>query len=163
MISAGGDQQCGMLGQGVVKDGQVSLTLGTGGFLLTTCKEVPENLDWDVGCNASSAAGNYILEANMLTCTSAMEWCKRNFFREESDFYGRLDGIGMEIANNIASFEKYVPLQKILINGELSKCEAFERIREGARAKEYTVNKEKHEVYEKLRAKMTERYRRENV
>ena len=49
-----------MLGQGVVKDGQVSLTLGTGGFLLTTCKEVPENLDWDVVCNASSAAGNYI-------------------------------------------------------------------------------------------------------
>ena len=74
-----------------------------------------------------------------------------------------LEGIGMEIANNIASFEKYVPLQKILINGGLSKCEAFERIREGARAKEYTVNKEKHEVYEKLRAKMTERYRRENV
>lgn len=67
VISAGGDQQCGMLGQGVVKDGQVSLTLGTGGFLLTTCKEVPENLDWDVVCNASSAAGNYILEANMLT------------------------------------------------------------------------------------------------
>ena len=70
----------------------------------------------------------------MLTRTSAMEWCKRNFFREESDFYG-----------------------------ELSKCEAFEQIREDAGAKEYTVNEEKHEVYEKLRAKITERYRRENV
>ena len=42
-------------------------------------------------------------------------------------------------------------------------AEAFDRIREGAGAKEYTVNEEKHEVYEKLRAKMMERYRRENV
>ena len=259
VISAGGDQQCGMLGQGVVKDGQVSLTLGTGGFLLTTCKEVPENLDWDVVCNASSAAGNYILEANMLTCTSAMEWCKRNFFREETDFYGKLDdilngipagshgcmalpyfqgratpdwnseataefvgltlgttredmlkalleGICMEIGNNIASFEKYVPLHKILINGGLSKCEAFnqmqadiygkpvirmdnaestaigalmvaavtmgeyadvaeafDKIREGTGSKEYSVNTEKHAVYEELQAKMNERYLRENA
>ena len=181
VISAGGDQQCGMLGQGVVKEGQVSLTLGTGGFLLTTCREVPENLDWDVVCNASSEAGAYILEASMLTCTSAMEWFKRNFFREETDFYGKLndilteipagshgclalpyfqgrstpdwnsdatalfsgitlntsredmlkallESICMEIGNNIASFEKYVPLEKILINGGLSKSEAFNRM-----------------------------------
>lgn len=181
VISAGGDQQCGMLGQGVVKPGQVSLTLGTGGFLMTTCREVPENLDWDVVCNASSEAGAYILEANMLTCTSAMEWCKRNFFREEENFYGRLneileevpagshgclvhpyfqgrstpdwnsgataqfsgitlntsredmlkallEGISMEIDNNIASFEKYVPIEKILINGGLSKSESFNKM-----------------------------------
>ncbi len=181
VISAGGDQQCGMLGQGVVKQGQVSLTLGTGGFLMTTCQEVPENLDWDVVCNASSEAGSYILEASMLTCTSAMEWFKRNFFREETDFYGKLndilseipagshgclalpyfqgrstpdwnsnatalfsgitlntsredmlkallESICMEIGNNIASFEKYVPLEKILINGGLSKSEAFNRM-----------------------------------
>ena len=181
VISAGGDQQCGMLGQGVVKEGQVSLTLGTGGFLLTTCREVPENLDWDVVCNASSEAGAYILEASMLTCTSAMEWFKRNFFREETDFYGKLneilsgipagshgcialpyfqgrstpdwnseatasfsgitlntsredmlkallESICMEIGNNIASFEKYVPLERILINGGLSKSEAFNRM-----------------------------------
>lgn len=181
IISAGGDQQCGMLGQGVVEEGQVSLTLGTGGFLLTTCHNVPENLDWNVVCNASSAAGEYILEANMLTCTSAMEWFKRNFYQEEPDFYGRmntilteipagshgckalpyfqgrstpdwnsgataafcnitlntsredmlkalLEGICMEIQNNIASFEAYVPIEKILINGGLSKSEAFNQM-----------------------------------
>lgn len=181
VISAGGDQQCGMLGQGVVEQGDVSLTLGTGGFLLTTCHEVPENLNWDVVCNASSDKGAYILEASMLTCTSAMEWFKRNFYREEKDFYGRLDeilkeipagahgcralpyfqgrstpdwnsgataafynitlntsredmlkalleSICMEIENNISSFEKYVPIEKILINGGLSKSEAFNQM-----------------------------------
>ncbi len=181
VISAGGDQQCGMLGQGVVKQGQVSLTLGTGGFLLTTCEEIPENLDWDVICNASSDAGAYILEANMLTCTSAMEWFKRNFYREETDFYGKLsdiltevpagshgcralpyfqgrstpdwnsdataqfsgltlntsredmlkallESICMEIGNNLGSFGKYIPLEKILISGGLSKNDVFNKM-----------------------------------
>lgn len=181
VISAGGDQQCGMLGQGAVEYGDVSLTLGTGGFLLTTCREVPEYLDWDVVCNASSVTGEYILEASMLTCTSAMEWFKRNFYQEESDFYGRLneilsdipvgahgcralpyfqgrstpdwnssaaaafcnitlntsredmlkalmESICMEIRNNISSFEKYVPTDRILINGGLSKSESFNQM-----------------------------------
>ena len=117
-----------------------------------------------------------------------------------------LEGICMEIGNNIASFEKYVPLHKILINGGLSKCEAFnqmqadiygkpvirmdnaestaigalmvaavtmgeyadvseafDKIREGTGSKEYSVNTEKHAVYEELRAKMNERYLRENA
>lgn len=39
-----------------------------------------------------------------------------------------LESICMEISNNIASFEKYVPLEKILINGGLSKSEAFNRM-----------------------------------
>ena len=39
-----------------------------------------------------------------------------------------LESICMEIGNNIASFEKYVPLEKILINGGLSKSEAFNRM-----------------------------------
>lgn len=181
VISAGGDQQCGMLGQGVVEEGQVSLTLGTGGFLLTTCHSVPEKLDWNVVCNASSVAGEYILEANLLTCTSAMEWFRRNFYREEPDFYthmnailakipagshgcralpyfqGRstpdwnseatasfynitlntsredmlkalLESICMEVKNNIDSFEEYVPIEKILMSGGLSKSEAFNRM-----------------------------------
>ena len=97
VISCGGDQQCGMLGQGVTGEGKVSLTLGTGGFLLTTCRKVPENLSWDVICNASSDAGAYILEANMLTCTSAMEWFRNNFYREDPDFYNTMSRTLLEL------------------------------------------------------------------
>jgi sugar (pentulose or hexulose) kinase len=170
-----------MLGQGVVEMGNVSLTLGTGGFLLTTCEKVPDNLDWNVVCNSSSISGKYILEANMLTCTSAMEWFKRNFYSEEPNFYSRmneiltevptgangclvlpyfqgrstpdwnsdataafmnitlntsredmlkalLESICMEINNNIQSFESYVSIDKVLINGGLSKSEAFNQM-----------------------------------
>lgn len=181
VISSGGDQQCGMLGQGVTKPGEVSLTLGTGGFLLTPCTTIPEHLSWDVVCNASSDAGTYILESNILTCTSAMEWFKNNFYCEEKNFYSRLneilreipagahgckalpylqgrstpdwnssatgmffnltlgttredmlkallESICMEISNNIRSFEKYVPVKSIYINGGLSRSEEFNQM-----------------------------------
>lgn len=117
----------------------------------------------------------------MLTCTSAMEWFKRNFYREEPDFYEKLneilteiptgshgckalpyfrgrstpdwnstataafagitlntsredmikallESICMEINNNIRSFGKYIPIGTILINGGLSKSEAFNQM-----------------------------------
>ncbi len=181
VISAGGDQQCGMIGQGVIKEGKMSLTLGTGGFLLTACRQVPDHLENDVVCNASSDAGAYILEANVLTCTSAMEWFRRNFYPGESGFYGKmnrilseippgaggcmalpyfqgrstpdwnssasalfcsltlnttredmlkalLEGICMEISNNIRSFEKYVPVHEISAGGGLSRSEAFNQM-----------------------------------
>lgn len=54
VITAGGDQQCGAIGQGVVKKGVLSVTAGTGGYLITATDEVPENLDQDVICNYSS-------------------------------------------------------------------------------------------------------------
>lgn len=48
VITAGGDQQCGAIGQGVVRKGILSVTAGTGGFLITATNEVPENLEQDV-------------------------------------------------------------------------------------------------------------------
>ncbi len=57
VITAGGDQQCGAIGQGVVKKGILSATAGTGGFLITATNEVPEHLEPDVICNFSSIKG----------------------------------------------------------------------------------------------------------
>lgn len=80
VITAGGDQQCGAIGQGVVKKGVLSVTTGTGGFLITATDKVPENLDQDVICNCSSVKGQYILESSVLTCCSAFDWFKREFY-----------------------------------------------------------------------------------
>lgn len=62
VISAGGDQQCGAIGQGVYKEGQLSIVVGTGAFLVTSCDKVPYNITNDVICNASSVSGKYIIE-----------------------------------------------------------------------------------------------------
>jgi len=80
VITAGGDQQCGAIGQGVVKKGILSVTAGTGGFLITATNEVPKNLEQDVICNFSSVKGQYVLESNVLTCCSAFDWFRREFY-----------------------------------------------------------------------------------
>lgn len=80
VITAGGDQQCGAIGQGVVKKGALSVTAGTGGFLITATNEVPQNLEQDVICNFSSIKGQYVLESSVLTCCSAFDWFRREFY-----------------------------------------------------------------------------------
>lgn len=89
VITAGGDQQCGAIGQGVVKQGVLSVTVGTGGFLITATNEVPENLEQDVICNFSSVKGQYVLESSVLTCCSAFDWFRKNFYEDYS--YEQID------------------------------------------------------------------------
>lgn len=84
VITAGGDQQCGAIGQGVVKKGVLSVTTGTGGYLITETDEVPNNLQQDVICNFSSIKGQYILESSVLTCCSAFDWFRKEFFPNDS-------------------------------------------------------------------------------
>ena len=80
IITAGGDQQCGAVGQGIIKEGTLSVTAGTGGFLVTAVNEVPKNLQPHVLCNHSSLKNQYILESSVLTCSSAFDWFCRNFY-----------------------------------------------------------------------------------
>lgn len=78
VITCGGDQQCGAVGQGVVCPGVVSVNLGTGAYLIAAVDRVPEELPEGVLCNCSSIPGSYILECSVLTCGAALDW----FFRE---------------------------------------------------------------------------------
>lgn len=179
IISAGGDQQCGMIGQGAVSEGICSLTLGTGAFLLTPCEHYPNHLAMDVVCNAASVASQYILEASVLTCSSALEWFHSAFCSDHEDFYGwmnetalhadsdgcivlpyfqgrstpdwnsgatamfynltlktskeamlkaLLEGICMEIAENIEHFKKYAAVDSICISGGMSASEGFSQL-----------------------------------
>ena len=86
VISAGGDQQCAALGMGVYGEGKISIVTGTGAFLMTVCDQMPENLKGDVICNASALQGQYTLEASVLTCCSAFDWFKRNFYGDTVGF-----------------------------------------------------------------------------
>lgn len=82
VVTAGGDQQCGAIGQGVVTDGVVSVTAGTGGFLITMVPELPEGLQQDVIANCASVAGQYVLESSVLTCCAAYDWFRKEFYPE---------------------------------------------------------------------------------
>ena len=79
VVTAGGDQQCGALGQGVVGPGILSVTVGTGGFLVTNLNEIPNSLKSDVICNYSSVRNQYMIEYSVLTCCSAYDWFCREW------------------------------------------------------------------------------------
>lgn len=174
VISAGGDQQCGAIGQGVYKEGELSIVVGTGAFLVTSCDKVPDNLTNDVICNASSVSGKYIIESNVLTCCSAFNWFCKNFYNNDNIDYelinkelesvymengeclvlpyfqgrstpdwnskaqavfsnislatkrqdilkGILEGVFIEINNNIQRLKKYVDIKHIYVSGGLTK------------------------------------------
>ena len=78
VVTCGGDQQCGALGQGVVCPGVVSVNLGTGAYLIAAAERVPDELPTGIVCNCASIPGTYILEYSVLTCGAALDW----FFRE---------------------------------------------------------------------------------
>ncbi len=80
VLSSGGDQQCGAIGQGVVKPGVLSVTAGSGGYLIAATDEIPCDLAQDVICNCSSVEGQYILESSVLTCCSAFDWFRKEFY-----------------------------------------------------------------------------------
>lgn len=82
VITAGGDQQCGAVGQGVVKEGSLSVTVGTGGFLIAASDKVPKELKQDVICNVSAIKNQYVLESSILTCCSAFDWFCNTFYDE---------------------------------------------------------------------------------
>ena len=87
VIHSGGDQQCAAIGQGVTKSGNVSIVLGTGGFLMAACDEVPEHLTDNVICNCSAMAGKYVIEANILAMSAASDWFVREIYgMDEPDF-----------------------------------------------------------------------------
>ncbi|WP_195988552.1 FGGY-family carbohydrate kinase [Clostridium sp. D53t1_180928_C8] len=174
VISAGGDQQCGAIGQGVYKEGELSIVVGTGAFLVTSCNNVPHNLTNDVICNASSVNGKYIIESNVLTCCSAFNWFCKNFYNNDNIDYelinkelesvymengeclvlpyfqgrstpdwnskaqavfsnislatkrqdilkGILEGVFIEINNNVQRLKKYVDIKHIYVSGGLTK------------------------------------------
>lgn len=80
LVSGGGDQQCGALGQGVTGSGKVELTTGTGAFMLGFCDRVPEGLQGNIICGAHAVPGKYVLESSMLACAAMYNWAKRELF-----------------------------------------------------------------------------------
>ncbi len=91
-ISAGGDQQCAALGLGVVNDGDMEITAGTGAFLLASLGGVPDDISPDVICGAHAIPGKYVLETSMLTCASLFDWYHDQFYTESGSSYEKING-----------------------------------------------------------------------
>lgn len=94
VITAGGDQQCGAVGQGVISEGDFSIVMGTGGYLVGACGKIPEKRKPDMVCNPSAIAGNYIMETNSMACGAAFDWGMRELYGSGTDYARVFEEIG---------------------------------------------------------------------
>lgn len=99
IISAGGDQQCAALGAGVIDEGSVQITSGTGSFILASSDDLQLDSEMRVICNVSAIPNKYILEASILTTATIVSWYADNFY-EDSEHVSALDKMLEEAASS---------------------------------------------------------------
>lgn len=83
IVAGGGDQQCAALGVGVVREGMIKSTTGTGTFLLAHSKTVRLDPAMRVLCSRHVVPNAYVVEASMFTTGSALRWFRDNLGSEE--------------------------------------------------------------------------------
>ena len=93
VISAGGDQQCAAVGQGVIKPGVVSVNTGTGAFVVRSLESVVHDSERGLLVNISSIPGQYILEAIVPAAGCLYQWfCEILAIRHRDDnIYRQID------------------------------------------------------------------------
>ncbi|MFT8512459.1 MAG: FGGY-family carbohydrate kinase [Liquorilactobacillus satsumensis] len=111
VVSAGGDQQCASLGSGLVLNDEVSVNTGTGGYLIKNLDKLPEILNKNIIYNVSAIPNKYILEIDLVACSSILNWFIKNFYTNEYDKYGKvnedLDSVyGKPILMSVLPFHK---------------------------------------------------------
>ncbi len=81
VISAGGDQQCAALGLGVIEEGKLKCTTGTGTYLIahTNAPIIDEKKRFL--CKIGAIPGSYNLEAGLLTTGTVYRWFFEQFYR----------------------------------------------------------------------------------
>ncbi len=102
VVSGGGDQQNAGLGLGLIEVGDCEINLGTGAYILSISGSLPETFNGDAVINSYCLADKYVLETNLITCGSLIDWLQRIFFPGASDteFYTALDD---ELSTNASS------------------------------------------------------------
>jgi len=83
VVSGGGDQQCAALGVGVVKEGRLKSTTGTGTFVLAHSRTVRLDPGLRVLCSRHVVPDSFVVEASMFTTGSALKWFRDNLGTEE--------------------------------------------------------------------------------
>ena len=97
VVTAGGDQQCSVLGQGLLRPGMAGVTVGTGAYLAAICDRPYFDPAQRVNLNAAVTPGHWVLEASTLSSGSVYDWFNRLFYTEGGQTYP-LELIDREVA-----------------------------------------------------------------
>jgi len=74
VITGGGDQQCGAIGIGVVKEGRIKATTGTGTFILAYSNKPVWDPKMRVLCSCHADPGRWVIEASIFTTGAIYRW-----------------------------------------------------------------------------------------
>lgn len=91
LISAGGDQQCAAVGEGLLNNDTVSINTGTGGYVIKNIDNLPSSPTQKLIYNCSAVPGKYILEIDLLACSSILNWFINNFYKVNDDNYEEIN------------------------------------------------------------------------
>ncbi|MHA2212745.1 MAG: xylulokinase, partial [Candidatus Thorarchaeota archaeon] len=83
VVAGGGDQQCAALGVGVVREGSIKATTGTGTFMLAHSDSKRLDPKIRVLCSRHVVPNSYVIEASMFTTGSALRWFRDNLGLQE--------------------------------------------------------------------------------
>ncbi len=83
VVSAGGDQQCAALGQGIFTEKDMLVSTGTGAYLIQGLGKVVKDSQQRFTCNVAAIPNRYILEASILTAGSIYRWFADLFFGDK--------------------------------------------------------------------------------
>ncbi|MHA1231626.1 MAG: xylulokinase [Candidatus Helarchaeota archaeon] len=85
VISGGGDQQCAAVGNGVIKEGRVKVTTGTGSFVLAYIEKLVRDPERRILTTCHAIPGKYVLEASVFTTGAVYRWYRDNFGEKEKE------------------------------------------------------------------------------
>jgi len=88
VVAGGGDQQCAALGVGVVSEGSIKATTGTGTFVLAYSKNIRLDPKMRVLCSRHVVPDAFVIEASMFTTGSALRWFRDHIATEERHVAG---------------------------------------------------------------------------
>lgn len=91
VISAGGDQQCGALGTGIIEKGSLQVTTGTGSYIIASSDEPILDPDQRFICNVSAVRNKYVLESSILTSSAVYNWFFTKFYPHPSVMKDTID------------------------------------------------------------------------
>ncbi|MHA1907694.1 MAG: xylulokinase [Candidatus Thorarchaeota archaeon] len=88
VVSGGGDQQCAALGVGVVREGAIKATTGTGTFMLAHSNKRKLEPKARLLCSRHVVPDAFVIEASMFTTGSALRWFRDHIATEERHVAG---------------------------------------------------------------------------
>lgn len=85
VITAGGDQQCAALGLGIITEGKLKCTTGTGSYLIAHSDTPIIDEKKRFLCKIGAIPGSYNLEAGMLTTGTVYRWFLEQFYKGKAE------------------------------------------------------------------------------